>query len=580
MIKNLVKCIGEYKKYAIIAPIFVIGEMAAEVIIPFLTSNLIDYGIDKGDMNYIIKSGIYILICTILSIIFGCIAGSFSAKASAGFAKNVREKMYENVQNFSFSNIDKYSTSSIITRLTTDVTNVQNAFQMLAFVAPVAPALLILSTVFAFRINVELALLFLACVPLLAVALYFTASSAHPIFTRVFKTYDKLNESVEENLNGIRVVKSFVREEHEKRKFFKISSVIYKYFLSGEKIIAFNMPLMQFSMYVCTILAAWFGARMIVAGRNDPANGLTTGQLLSLIAYSSQILMGLMILAMILTFIVISISSARRIYEILTEKSDITSPKNAIEDVENGKISFKNVGFSYVKDKYKLCLKDINLDINSGEMIGITGGTGSGKSTLVHMIPRLYDATLGEVFVGGVNVKNYDLKTLRNAVAMVLQKNTLFSGTIKENLRWGNENATDDEMKRACKIAQADEFINNMPLKYDTYIKREGSNLSGGQKQRICIARALLKNPKILILDDSTSAVDTKTDALIRHSFKNYLPDTTKIIISQRISSVKHADKIIVIENGHVIGFDTHENLIKSCELYKQTYELQMKGGK
>lgn len=580
MIKNLVKCIGEYKKYAIIAPIFVIGEMAAEVIIPFLTSNLIDYGIDKGDMNYIIKSGIYILICTILSIIFGCIAGSFSAKASAGFAKNVREKMYENVQNFSFSNIDKYSTSSIITRLTTDVTNIQNAFQMLAFVAPVAPALLILSTVFAFRINVELALLFLACVPLLAVALYFTASSAHPIFTKVFKIYDKLNESVEENLNGIRVVKSFVREEHEKRKFFKISSVIYKYFLSGEKIIAFNMPLMQFSMYVCTILAAWFGARMIVAGRNDPANGLTTGQLLSLIAYSSQILMGLMILAMILTFIVISISSARRIYEILTEKSDITSPKNAIEDVENGKISFKNVGFSYVKDKYKLCLKDINLDINSGEMIGITGGTGSGKSTLVHMIPRLYDATLGEVFVGGVNVKNYDLKTLRNAVAMVLQKNTLFSGTIKENLRWGNENATDDEMKRACKIAQADEFINNMPLKYDTYIKREGSNLSGGQKQRICIARALLKNPKILILDDSTSAVDTKTDALIRHSFKNYLPDTTKIIISQRISSIKHADKIIVIENGHVIGFDTHENLIKSCELYKQTYELQMKGGK
>lgn len=580
MIKNLVKCIGEYKKYAIIAPIFVIGEMAAEVIIPFLTSNLIDYGIDKGDMNYIIKSGIYILICTVLSIIFGCIAGSCSAKASAGFAKNVREKMYENVQNFSFSNIDKYSTSSIITRLTTDVTNIQNAFQMLAFVAPVAPALLILSTVFAFRINVELALLFLACVPLLAVALYFTASSAHPIFTKVFKTYDKLNESVEENLNGIRVVKSFVREEHEKRKFFKISSVIYKYFLSGEKIIAFNMPLMQFSMYACTILAAWFGARMIVAGRNDPANGLTTGQLLSLIAYSSQILMGLMILAMILTFIIISISSARRIYEILTEKSDITSPKNAIEDVKSGEISFKNVGFSYVKDKDKLCLKDINLDIHSGEVIGITGGTGSGKSTLVHMIPRLYDATLGEVFVGGVNVKNYDLKTLRNAVAMVLQKNTLFSGTIKENLRWGNENATDDEMKRVCKIAQADEFINNMPLKYDTYIKREGSNLSGGQKQRICIARALLKNPKILILDDSTSAVDTKTDALIRHSFKNYLPDTTKIIISQRISSVKHADKIIVIENGHVIGFDTHENLIKSCELYKQTYELQMKGGK
>lgn len=580
MIKNLVKCIREYKKYAIIAPIFVIGEMAAEVVIPFLTSNLIDYGIDKGDMNYIIKSGMYILLCTVLSIIFGCIAGSCSAKASAGFAKNMREKMYENVQKFSFSNIDKYSTSSIITRLTTDVTNVQNAFQMLAFVAPVAPALLILSTVFAFRINSELALLFLACVPLLAVALYFMASSAHPIFTKVFKTYDNLNESVEENLNGIRVVKSFVREEHEKRKFFKISSIIYKYFLSGEKIIAFNMPLMQFSMYACTILAAWFGARMIVTGRNDPANGLTTGQLLSLISYSSQILMGLMILSMILTFIVISISSARRISEILTEKSDITSPKNAIKEVKSGEISFKNVGFSYVKDKNNLCLRDINLDINSGEVIGITGGTGSGKSTLVHMIPRLYDATLGEVFVGGVNVKNYDLKVLRNAVAMVLQKNTLFSGTIKENLRWGNENATDDEIRRACKIAQADEFINNMPLKYDTYIKRAGSNVSGGQKQRICIARALLKNPKILILDDSTSAVDTKTDALIRHAFKNYLPDTTKIIISQRISSVKHADRIIVMENGRVTGFDTHENLIKNCELYRQTYELQTKGGK
>lgn len=580
MVKNLIKYIREYKKYAVIAPILVILEMGAEVVIPFLTSNLIDYGIDRGDMNYIIKIGFYILLCTVLSIVFGCMAGNFAAKASAGFAKNIREKMYENVQNFSFSNIDKYSSSSIITRLTTDVTNVQNAFHMLVFVAPVAPALLIFSTVFAFRINAQLAWIFLACLPLLAVALYFMSSSAHPIFTKVFKTYDKLNESVEENLNGIKVVKSFAREEHEKNKFFKISSVIYKYFLNGEKIIAFNMPLMQLSMYACTILAAWFGARMIVAGRNDPSNGLTTGQLLSLISYASQILMGLMILSMILTFIVISISSVKRISEILVEKSDIVSPKNAVKVVKSGEISFKNVGFSYVNDRNNLCLKDIDINIKSGEVIGVTGGTGSGKSTLVHLIPRLYDSTVGEVFVGGINVKNYDLKTLRDSVAMVLQKNTLFSGTVKDNLRWGNENATDAEMRHACEISQADGFINNMPLKYDTHIKRAGANVSGGQKQRICIARALLKNPKILILDDSTSAVDAKTDALIREALKNYLPNSTKIIISQRISSVKHADRIMVMESGRVIAFDTHENLIKNCKLYKQMYEIQTKGGK
>lgn len=579
MIKTLSRCIGQYKKESVIAPIFAVLEMSFEIIIPFLTSKLVDYGIDKADMHSVYIISFEILCCALLSILCGYICGKTSAIAAAGFAKNIRQKMYASVQNFSFFNIDKYSSASIITRLTTDVVNVQSAYQTLMFVAPVAPALLIFSLIFSFKINVSLSLIFLGFIPVLAVALYFIIFFAHKIFKKVFRTYDKLNEVVEENLNGIRVVKSFAREDFEKNKFFKISNKIYKNFLKGEKIVALNMPVMQFCMYMCTIFTAWFGARMIVASNNDPNRGLTTGQLLSFISYSSQILMGLMILSMVLTMITISLSSAKRIVEILNEKSNITNPSNAISVIRDGSIKFDNVGFSYVQDKNNLCIQNINLDIKSGEIIGITGGTGSGKSTLVHLIPRLYDATVGNVFVGGINVKNYDINFLRNNVAVVLQKNTLFSGTVAENLRWGNECSSDEELVKVCKLAQADEFIKTMPKKYETMIERGGANISGGQKQRICIARALLKNPKILILDDSTSALDTKTEALIRNSFKESLPHTTKLIISQRISSIKHADRIVVMDNGRVVAFDKHEQLLKECPIYKEIYNLQQKSG-
>lgn len=417
------------------------------------------------------------------------------------------------------------------------------------------------------------------CIPVLSLILYMIVKKAHPIFKKVFKTYDNLNEIVGENLDAIRVVKSFNREEYEKNKFFKISKKIYKYFFRAERVIAFNMPAMQISTYACMILASWFGARIIVNCRNNPENGLSTGQLLSLISYSAQILISLMILSMVLTIITISFSSAQRISEILNEKSNLQSPENPVKLIKNGDISFKNVSFSYTKDKENLCLKNINIDIKSGEFIGITGGTGTGKSTLVHLIPRLYDASIGSVCVAGVDVKKYDLKSLRNSVAMVLQKNTLFSGTIKENLRWGNENASDSELEKVCKISQADEFIKNMPDKYDTYIEQGGTNVSGGQKQRLCIARALLKNPKILILDNATSAVDTKTDSMIRKALEQYLPQATKIVISQRILSIENADRIIFMENGRIVDFDTHDNLLKNCDLYRKTFELQQKGG-
>lgn len=579
MIKTLVKYIGKYKKHSLIAPVFVTLEALMEIIIPFLTSNLIDYGIDKGDMQYITKMGLCILICAVLSIVFGCIAGRNTAIASVGFAKNLREEMYRKIQKFSFSNIDKYSCASIITRLTTDTAHVQEAYETLIFAAPLVPAILIFSLIFSFRINVKLSLIFLACVPVLSLVLYLIVKKAHPLFKKVFKTYDNLNEVVGENLDAIRVVKSFNREEYEKNKFFKISNKIYKYFFRAERVIAFNMPAMQISIYACMILASWFGARIIVNCRNNPENGLSTGQLLSLISYSAQILISLMILSMVLTTITISFSSAQRISEILNEKSDLQSPENSVKSIKNGDISFKNVGFSYTKDKENLCLKNINLDIKSGEFIGITGGTGTGKSTLVHLIPRLYDASVGSVSVAGIDVKKYDLKSLRNSVAMVLQKNTLFSGTIKENLRWGNENASDSELEKVCKISQADEFIKNMPDKYDTYIEQGGTNVSGGQKQRLCIARALLKNPKILILDNATSAVDTKTDSMIRKALEQYLPQATKIVISQRILSIENADRIIFMENGRIVDFDTHDNLLKNCDLYRETFELQQKGG-
>lgn len=550
-----------------------------EIIIPFLTSSMIDYGIDRGDMNHIVKMSLCILICAVLSIIFGCIAGRSAAIASVGFAKNLREAMYRKVQNFSFFNMDKYPVSSIITRLTTDTVNIQRAYEMLIFTAPIAPSFIIFSLISSFKINVKLSLLFLGLIPIFMITLYFIIRKAHPVFKKVFKTYDRLNKNVGENLDAIRVVKSFNMEEYEKKKFFKISDQIYKYFLKGEKIISFNMPFMQLNIYGCIILISWVGARIIVDCKNIPDNGLSTGQLLSLISYSIQILIGLMILSMVLAMIVISFSSAQRILGLLNEKVDLENPENPVDIIKNGDISFKNVSFSYTKNEKELCLKNIDLNIKSGEVVGITGGTGTGKSTLVHLIPRLYDVCKGEVCVGGLDVKNYGIKSLRNSVAMVLQKNTLFSGTVKENLRWGNEKASDKELEYACKLAQADEFVQNMPKKYDTYIEQGGSNVSGGQKQRLCIARALLKKPKILILDDATSAVDTKTDSMIQKAFKENLPDTTKIIISQRISSVQSADKIIVMDGGQISGIGTHKYLLDNCDIYREIFELQQKGG-
>ena len=487
--------------------------------------------------------------------------------------------MYDNVQNFSFSNIDKFSTASIVTRLTTDVANVQMAYMMVIRTAVRSPFMLIAAMVMAFNVAGPLAFVFLACVPILGLALYIIMTKTHPIFERVFKTYDKLNNVVQENLHGIRVVKSFVREDYEIRKFETISQKIYDDFCHAERNIAFNMPIMQLCIYGSMILVSWFGARMIIASGNNPEIGLSTGELMSLFVYLMQILMSLMMLSMIFVMITISRAGAERIVEILNETSDIQSPENALTMVADGSIDFENVNFSYSNNADKLCLKNINLHIRSGETIGIIGGTGSGKSSLVQMIPRLYDATEGCVKVGGINVRDYDLNVLRDNVAMVLQKNVLFSGTIKENLRWGNPDATDGQLIRACMLAQADDFIQTFPDGYDTYIEQGGTNVSGGQKQRLCIARALLKKPKILIMDDSTSAVDTKTDAFIQKAFREEIPDTTKIIIAQRISSVEHADKIIVMENGMIDAIGTHKELLASNAIYKEVYTSQMKGG-
>lgn len=579
MIKRLMKSIREYKIHSIKAPVFVSLEVILEVMIPVLMANLIDYGIDDGNLNYILKMGVALLIFAGFSLLSGILAGSSAATASAGFAKNLRKDMYYNVQNFSFSNIDKFSTASIITRLTTDVTNVQNAFQLVIRTAVRSPLMLIFSLVVCFRINVYLSLVFLGCIPVLGIGLYLIIKNVHPIFRGIFKIYDKLNRVVEENLRGIRVVKSFVREEYEIQKVDKISQEIYVDFSKAEKMLAFNMPLMQFCMYGCIILVSWFGARAIVASGGNPALGLSTGELTSLITYAMQILTSLMMLSMVFVMITISRASAERIVEILDEESDLKNPQNPKFEVKDGEIIFENVNFSYAKKADKLCLEGINLHIKSGETVGILGGTGSSKSTLVQLIPRLYDAVTGKVVVAGVDVKDYDIETLRNNVAMVLQKNVLFSGTIKENLRWGNQDATDEELIHACKLAHADEFIQNFPDKYNTYIEQGGTNVSGGQKQRLCIARALLKKPKILILDDSTSAVDTKTDAMIRCAFREEIPDTTKIIIAQRISSVQDADKIIVMDDGKINAIGNHQELLNSSAIYKEVYESQVKGG-
>lgn len=570
--KNIFSCIKNYKKDTLLTPVFVVAEILMEVLIPYFMASLIDFGIDKGNMEVVYKIGLFLVLSTVFSLTFGALAGVFGARASSGFAKNLRHQMYENVQNFSFSNIDKFSTASIITRLTTDVTNVQNAFQMGIRVAVRSPIMLTFALLMAFKVNAKVSIVFLILIPFLGSSLFFIISKAHPIFTRVFKTYDRLNTIVQENLRGIRLVKSYVREDFEVSKFKNISEIIFKDFSLAEKILAFNAPLIQFSIYSAMLLISWFGARLIVAGQ------MSTGELMSLIFYATQILMSLMMLSMVFVMLTMAKSSAERISEILDEKSDIINPLNPQFQMKDGSIVFKNINFSYSKKSEKLCLKNIDFKINSGEVIGIIGGTGSGKTSLVQLIPRLYDVTEGEVIVGGVDVKNYDLDTLRNNVSMVLQKNTLFSGSLKDNLSWGNPNATEKEMIEACELAQAHEFIEKFPQKYNTYIEQEGTNLSGGQKQRVCIARALLKKPKILILDDSTSAVDTKTDSRIRDGFKKFIPDTTKIIIAQRISSIEDADKIIVMDNGEINSIGTHDELLKSNPIYKEIYDSQTKG--
>ena len=576
MLKTLGKSVREYKKSALITPVFVTVEVVLEVVIPLLMADLIDKGIYPGEMNVILKIGLQLVLASILSLVFGCLSGITASKASAGFAKNLRQDLYYKVQEYSFANIDKFSTASIITRLTTDVSNVQMAFQMLTRIVVRTPLMLVFSLIMAFNINSQLSLIFLGLIPIVGLALGLISTKAHPIFKRVFDKYDNLNNVVEENVRGIRVVKSYVLEENEINKFEKSSEDIYNDFVKAEKLIALNSPVMQIAAYAAMLLISWFGAKLIVStGMTE----FTTGELTSLITYTMQILISLMMITMLLVMSTMAVTSANRIFEILKEEVDLTNPKNPIKEVKDGSIEFNNVSFSYVNKKDKECLKNIDIKIKSGETIGIIGGTGTGKSTFVNLIPRLYDATEGEVKVGNINVKEYDIETLRNEVAMVLQKNVLFSGTIKENLKWGKEDATDEEIKRVCQLAQADEFIQSFPDKYDTYIEQGGTNVSGGQKQRLCIARALLKKPKILILDDSTSAVDTKTDKLIRKAFKEEIPNTTKIIIAQRIASVEEADKIIVFENGEINGFGTHEELLKTNAIYKEVYESQVKGG-
>jgi ATP-binding cassette subfamily B protein len=578
MIKTLAKSIRQYKKESIMTPILVTGEVVLEIIIPLLMADLIDYGIDQGNMNVVMKYGIALLISAVIELIVGAWAGKTAASASAGFAANLRQDAYDNVQNFSFSNIDKFSASSIVTRLTTDVTNVQSAYQMILRMVFRGPLMMIFSLIVSFRINAQISLVFLVCIPLLAGMLIWIMLKAHPIFTRVFATYDKLNNTVQEDLRGIRVVKSFCREDHEKKKFGRISNSIFQDFSKAEKLIAFNMPLMQLCMYACMLLIAWFGARAIVASGNNAALGLTAGQLMSLITYAMQILTSLMMLSMVFVMITMARSSAERIAEIIEEQPDIHDPKDPVMKVPDGSVQFDHVSFRYSSKAEKPVLKDIDLSIASGESIGIIGGTGSSKSSLVQLIPRLYDATEGTILVGGIDVKDYDVESLRNAVAMVLQKNELFSGTIKENLRWGNEEASDEELKDACRLAQADEFITSLPDGYDTMIEQGGTNVSGGQKQRICIARALLKKPKILILDDSTSAVDTATDALIQKAFHASLIDTTKIMIAQRISSVQSCHRIIVMDEGKIAAVGSHEELLKTCSIYQEVYASQQKG--
>ena len=578
MTKTLLGSLREYKKGSILTILLSVLEAAFEILIPLRMADLIDQGIEPGEMAAVWKFGTIILVFAALQLLTGVLSAHVAAKTSVGFSANLRQDMYDNVQTFAFSNIDKFSTASIVTRLTTDVTNLQNAYQMLIRMAVRGPVMLIFSMIVSFRINTTLALIFLAVIPIMAVLLLLIIRKVGPLFGRVFRTYDTLNNVVQENVRGIRVVKSFNQEDHAIKKFKGISQSIYEDFAAGERLLAFNSPIMQFFMYACMILISWIGAKAVVASGNSAALGMTTGDLTALFSYATQILMALMMLSMVFAMITISLASAHRIAEVLEEKTDIANPTGAEMTVRDGSIRFEHVNFSYAAKADKKVLSDIDLSIASGQTVGIIGGTGSSKSSLVQLIPRLYDVSSGRLLLGGVDVRKYDLETLRSAVAMVLQKNELFSGTIKENLRWGNEAAGDEEMEEACRLACADEFIQGFPDKYDTYIEQGGSNVSGGQKQRLCIARTLLKKPKVLILDDSVSAVDTKTERIIQKSLSTFLPDTTKLIIAQRVSSVQHADLIIVMDEGKIVATGRHEDLLKTCEIYRQVYESQQKG--
>jgi len=573
MIKLFIHNFKGYRKEAILSPTLVLMEVLMEVLLPFMMVKVIDVGLANSDIGYIVNIGLIMLVMMAFSLSFGYLGGKFAAIASAGLSKNLRKSMYDNIQEFSFSNIDRFSTSSLVTRLTTDVTNVQNAAQMVLRMMVRAPMMIIFATIMTYTINPRMSLIFLFAIPFFGILLYVVMMKAHPNFKKMFKRYDLVNRVIQENLTGIRTVKSFVREEYEEEKFKDSTNQLYDFSKRAEKIIILNNPIMQFTMYSCMLLLSWFGAKFIITG------AMTTGEFMSLFMYMSQILMSLMMLSMVFVMIVMAKSSAERITEVLQEKSDLVNSPVPITTVENGSVVFSNVGFSYVNDEANLTLSDLSFTINSGETIGIIGETGSAKTTLAQLIPRLYDVTHGQVSVGGIDVREYDIETLRNEVAVVLQKNVLFSGTIRDNLKWGNEHATDEEIIRVCKLAQAHDFIQSFPEQYDTYIEQGGVNVSGGQKQRLCIARALLKQPKILILDDSTSAVDTKTDQSIRKAFREEIPATTKIIIAQRISSIEDADKILVLNEGKLNGFGTHTELLKSNEIYRDVYQSQMKGG-
>lgn len=573
MIKRILQEVKEYRKASFLAPIFMVGEVVLEISLPFLMSFIIDKGVSQGDMTEVTKYGVIMIVAAFGSLFCGAMSGKYAAYASAGFAKNLRRAMFYNIQDFSFHNIDKFSTAGLVTRLMTDVTNIQNAYQMVLRMCVRAPLTLVCAMAMTFVINAELSMVFLYAIAFLGIVLIFIMKFAHPIFLQVFNRYDDLNASVQENITNMRVVKAYVKEDYEISKFNKASYNIYRMFKKAENILIFNSPAMQLSMYACILAISWLGARMIVGG------SMTTGELMSMMTYTTNILMSLMMLSMIFVMLSMSFASVQRIDEVLDEKSDIVSPEKAVTELKDGSIDFHHVSFAYSVDQEADSLEDIDLHIRSGETIGILGGTGSGKSSLVQLIPRLYDVTKGSLNVGGVDVKEFDLDVLRNQVSMVLQNNVLFSGTIKDNLRWGNPNASDEEMLQACRLAQADEFIQRFPDGYDTHIEQGGSNVSGGQKQRLCITRALLKKPKILILDDSTSAVDTRTDYLIRKAFREDIPDITKLIISQRISSIEDADRIVVLDDGKINGIGTHAELLKTNEIYQEVYRTQVKGG-